>query len=447
MSKNVFVVGLDDFHLELLQTVEHAERYNFVPLFHTSEIASPVDCRIAEVLLEAKRELDRYEGSVDAVIGHWDFPTSTILPILRAHCGLPGPSLETVLKCEHKYWSRLEQQKVIPDHIPRFAAVNPFAKHPRGEVDFDYPFWIKPVRAHSSFLGFKVENDADFEHAMEEARQKIKIVALPFDEILQMASLPLEIEEVDGWHCIAEEIIAADAQATVEGYAFNGEVRGYGFVDSARGGRHGSTFTSYHYPSQLPESLHRRMEEISRTFLSSIGYDRSPFNIEFFYDRDSDRLSLLEVNTRISKSHCPLFALVDGASHHQVAIKVALGEKPDMPFRQGAFAHAAKFMMRHMGADGYVQHLPDEKELERIQAEFPELRLQMIVEEGQRLSDLPMQEAYSYELANVFLGGNDLAELEQRYKRLREHLQIEIKPLENEPEAQNETRQPAGGSR
>ncbi|MEX2374829.1 MAG: D-alanine--D-alanine ligase, partial [Dehalococcoidia bacterium] len=378
---------------------------------------------------------------------HWDFPTSTILPILRAHCGLPGPSLETVLKCEHKYWSRLEQQKVIPDHIPRFAAVNPFAENPRDGIEFDYPFWIKPVRAHSSFLGFKIDNDADFEHAMEEARQKIGIVALPFDEILQMASLPLEIEEVDGWHCIAEEMISADAQATIEGYVFNGEVRGYGFIDSARGGRHGSTFSSYHYPSELPQSLHQRMEEVSRTFLSSIGYDGSPFNIEYFHDEKSDRLSLLEVNTRISKSHCPLFALVDGASHHQVAIKVALGEEPEMPFRKGDFPHAAKFMMRHMGADGYVQRLPDAKELERIQAEFPELRLQMIVEENLKLSDLPMQEPYSYELANVFLGGNDLTELKERYKRFQEHMPIEIKPLDSEPEEVTRPRRQAGGSR
>jgi biotin carboxylase len=433
MQKNIFVVGLDEFHRQLLETVEDSGRYNFIPLFHSSEIINLVDCRISEVLLSAKRTLDEFDGSVDAIIGHWDFPTSTILPILRAHCGLPGPSLETVLRCEHKYWSRLEQQKVIPQHISRFAACNPFSEHPRDEIEFDYPFWIKPVKAHSSFLGFKVENDADFAHAIEETRRKIEAVALPFDEILQMASLPLEIEQVDGWHCIAEEIIAADAQCTLEGYALNGEVRGYGYVDSERAGRHRSSFTGYHYPSELPGPLHDRMQEIARTFLSSIGYDQSPFNIEFFYDEDSDRLSLLEVNTRISKSHCPLFLLVDGASHHQVALKVALGEEPEFPFRKGKFPHAAKFMMRHMGADGYVQHLPDKEEMQRIQEEFPELRMMLQVEEGLRLSDLPMQDAYSYELANIFLGGKDRTELEERYRRLLELMPIKIKPLETEP--------------
>jgi biotin carboxylase len=433
MQQNIFVVGLDEFHRQLLETVEDSGHYNFVPLFHSSEITNVVGRRMSEVLLSAKRTLDEFDGSVDAIIGHWDFPTSTILPILRAHCGLPGPSLETVLRCEHKYWSRLEQQKVIPQHISRFAAVNPFSEHPRDEIDFDYPFWIKPVKAHSSFLGFKVENDADFAHAIEETRRKIEAVALPFDEILQMASLPLEIEQVDGWHCIAEEIIAADAQCTLEGYALNGEVRGYGYVDSERAGRHRSSFTSYHYPSELPGALQERMQEIARTFLSSIDYDQSPFNIEFFYDEDRDRLSLLEVNTRISKSHCPLFLLVDGASHHQVAVKVALGEEPKFPFRKGKFPHAAKFMMRHMGADGFVQHLPDKEEMQRIQEEFPELRMMLQVEEGLRLSDLPMQDAYSYELANIFLGGKDRAELEERYRRLLKLMPIRIRPLETEP--------------
>jgi hypothetical protein len=37
-----------------------------------------------------------------------------------------------------------------------------------------------------------------------------------------------------------------------------------------------------------------------------------------------DTIWLLEINTRISKSHCPLFRRVDGASHHQVMLDLAL---------------------------------------------------------------------------------------------------------------------------
>ncbi|HEX2257891.1 MAG TPA: hypothetical protein VHG92_14565 [Afifellaceae bacterium] len=432
MKKNVFVVGYDDFHRKLLETVQDAERYNFLPLIDASEIVNPVDCRISEVLLSAKRILDGFDGSIDAIIGHWDFPTSTILPILREHCGLPGPSLETVLRCEHKYWSRVEQRKVIPEHVPRFASFDPFAENPRGQIDLDYPFWVKPVKAHSSFLGFKVADDAEFAHAIDEFRAHLKIMALPFNEILERADVPLEIAEVDGWHCIAEEIISADMQCTVEGYALNGTVRGYGYIDSERAGRHGSTFVRYHYPSRLPEAVHGRIEEIARAFLHSIEFDMSPFNMEFFHDEETGRLSLVEVNPRISKSHCPIFHLVDGASHHQIAVRTALGEEPDYPFREGDFPHAAKFMMRHLGADAFVRHVPQPLEFDRLHADFPELRMNLHVREGLRLSDMALQEPYSYELADIFLGGESMEDVQERYERLCAMMPIDLKPLSAE---------------
>jgi hypothetical protein len=230
MKKNIFVVGLNEFHLKLLETVRHAERYDFLPLLRSTEIVNPVDCDINLALEKAHRILDIFPGQIDAIIGHWDFPTSTLLPILRQQYGLPGPSLETVLRCEHKYWSRLKQQKVIRNHVPRFAAFNPFAERPRHQIDLDYPFWIKPVKAHSSFLGFRIDNDADFAHAIDEIQAKIHCVAKPFNEILAHAELPPEIEGIDGWHCVAEEIISTATQCTVEGYVHNGELVAYGFT-------------------------------------------------------------------------------------------------------------------------------------------------------------------------------------------------------------------------
>lgn len=432
MRNNVFVIGLDDFHRELLETVEDADRIRFHPLLTAEEIANPVDCRIDEVLHRTKRILDGFDGTVDAIIGHWDFPTSTILPILVQYCGLPGPSLETVLRCEHKYWSRLEQRKSVPGHIPDFFAFAPFSERPREQIGLDYPFWIKPIKAHSSYLSFKVRNDVDFELALAKIRQGIAIVARPFNEILQLASLPCEIAEVDGWHCIAEEDIASGFQCTVEGYAFNGAVHGYGYVDSDRAGHHSSTFVGYHYPSRLPAEVHARMEAIARAFLLSIGYDGSPFNMEFFYDRETERLSLVEVNTRISKSHCPLFYLVDGASHHQVAVQLALGEEPNFPSRRGAWAHAAKFMLRHLGADARIRRLPRPQEMDRLYEAFPELRLKLLASEGARLSDLALQEPYSYELAEIFLGGRSESDLRDRYDRLCALMPFELEPSRGE---------------
>jgi hypothetical protein len=66
---------------------------------------------IDELLDRATDELERFarsgRGSVDGVVGFWDFPVQTMVPILRRRRSLSGPTLESVLKCEHEYWSRL----------------------------------------------------------------------------------------------------------------------------------------------------------------------------------------------------------------------------------------------------------------------------------------------------------------------------------------------------
>lgn len=426
MTKNVFVVGLDGFHRDLLETVEDADRYRFHELLPADDIINAIDAPINELIDRAKSILDGFDGRVDAIIGHWDFPTSTILPILRKHRGLSGPSLEAVLKCEHKYWSRLEQKKVVPEHVPAFAAFDPFDENPRVQIDIAYPFWIKPIKSHSSFLGFKIDSDEDFSHAIKEIRKKIEVVARPFNSVLEYADLPSEIAAIDGYHCIAEEIISAKYQCTLEGYCLNGDCEIYGTVDSGRVGKHGSSFSHYGYPSAQPDAVRDKMKAIAGKVLKSIGYDQSPFNVEFFYDDATEAMHLLEINPRISKSHCPLFLLVDGASHHQVVIRTALGEEPDFPRRKGDFPYAAKFMMRHMGPNARVEHAPNHSELDHLQHDFPELRLKLHVETGMRLSDLAMQDSYSFELADVFLGGDNPEAVQERYERCRAEIPITL---------------------
>lgn len=423
---NVFVTGEDEFHFDLLNTIRGAERYRFYGLLDYAEVVRPEEYRVDRMLERAVERLDSFSGSVDALVGYWDFPSSMMLPILRARYGLTGPGLEAVLKCEHKYWSRREQAKAIPEHIPRFFAVDPYDDHARQQIDLDYPFWIKPVKAHSSLLCFKIRNDRDFAEAIERIRREITLVAEGINTLLGHATLPPEIAAVDGYHCIAEDVISAGQQCTLEGYVLGGEIVIYGAVDSIRTGRHRSSFSRYQYPSRLPRSVQARMGKIATRIVKHVGLQQSPFNIEFFYDRDTDRISLLEINTRISKSHAPLFLFVDGASHQQVAVEVAFGRHPDMPRREGQFRYGAKFMVRHLAGDAFVRHAPGHEDLRNLRKAFPELRMRVHIREGMRLSDMTMQEPYSYELADVFLGGNSPQDVAEEYRELREQLPIKL---------------------
>jgi hypothetical protein len=427
---NIFVVGLDSLHLAQLEALPGAGAYRFHALFTIQELKQSDHFPVQQLLSEGCARLKAFADGVDAVIGHWDFPVSTVLPLLREAVGLPGPTLESVLKCEHKYWSRRVQHEVIPGQVPDFTAVDPFANDPLAGLALPFPFWLKPVKSVLSHLGFRITDRASLDHAITRIRAGIARFAEPFNLILERATLPPEIRAVDGFHCIAESIISKGRQCTVEGYAWNGEVVCYGVIDSLREGPQGSSFSRYQYPSTLPEPVIARMAELCRRVIRHIGYQNAPFNIEFYWEADSDRIWLLEINTRISKSHAPLFQMVDGCYHHQVNLALALGHYPDFPHRQGRYCCAAKFMLRHYG-DARVVRVPSETELAALRAQEPDASIEIHVEPGMRLSSLKNQDSYSYEVAVLFLGGQDQQDLEAKYRRLRANLPLAFEPIDD----------------
>lgn len=417
--KNIFVVGLEPFNLRLLQAVRHAEQYAFHPLLSYEEVVAAKRFDLESLLDEARRILRGFDGRIDAVVGYWDFPTVLMMPILRREFGLRGPSLESVLRCEHKYWARQLQAEVVPDEVPEFRLVDPFDPRAAERIDLPFPFWLKPVKAHSSILGFRVTSRAGLEQALEETRRGIRRFAEPMDAIMRYADLPDAIRRVGGAHCIAEAMISGGQQCTLEGFVQAGAVEVYGIVDSIRG-RNRSSLERYEYPSSLPAAVKQRMIASARRVIGRAQLDDTPFNIEFFYDSRRDTIALLEVNARISKSHSPLFDKVEGVPHKEVMLDVALGRIPDYPARQGRFRYAAKFMPRVYGQhdDWRVRGVPGPARLREIEAAFPGSEVQLHVTDGMRLGDCPQGDAYSYELAAVFMGAQSRRALRRDFERL-----------------------------
>jgi hypothetical protein len=405
--KHIFVVGLDDVHLAQLRTLPEAHEYALHPLLTYQEIKQQDQFPVERLLDEGVRMLRAFGPGVDAVVGYWDFPVSTVLPILRQALGLPGPTLEAVLACEHKYWSRRLQAEVAAAHVPPFCAVDPFADEPLRQISIDFPFWLKPVKSVLSHLGFRIDGEADFRAAIERIRAGIGRYADPFDLILAQARLPPAIALVDGRHCIAEGIISTVRQVTQEGYVYGGVVHVYGTIDSQRCGPKCSSFSRYQYPSVLPPPVLERMSAITARIMRHIGYDMAPFNIEYFWDDASDSIYLLEINPRISKSHAPLFQMVDGCYHHQVMIDLGLGRAPRFTAGGGDCAIAARFMVRELG-DAVVARAPTPAEIAAAEAAVS-------VREGQRLSELRDQDSYTYEVAVIYVGGDSEAEIEDRF--------------------------------
>ncbi|MFP4147721.1 MAG: acetyl-CoA carboxylase biotin carboxylase subunit family protein [Halorhodospira sp.] len=417
--KHIHVIGLDAFHLKSLQTVRDSDRYSFHALGDYDAIVLPERYDIPALLRGMRKDLDQAPG-VDAIIGHWDFPTTSLLPVLRQEYGVPTPTLESVLYCENKYWNRLACEAAVPECTPAFQGIDADCADPVAELRLPYPFWLKPAVAFSSYLGFRIESETQFREAMAAIREGIHVFSEPFRVLTDLVTDPGQLPRGGSGATVVAEGIIQGRLCTLEGYVHHGEVVTYAILDSLRG-RNEVSFVSYQYPSSLPASVQERMKGYARRLLTHIGLDQTPFNMEFFWDEDLDRIWLLEVNPRISKSHCPIFEIATGASHHEVAIDLCLGRHPHFPRAQGRYPMAAKFMPRVYG-DARVLRVPDAAQLHALEMAYPELSIQVHVAEGMALSELRGQDSYSYEIAELFIGGEDEERLHEKFRTIMREL-------------------------
>jgi hypothetical protein len=421
MAKHIFVLGLDDFNLSIMQSVDYEEELIFHDLLSYEEIRDREDFPVREFLAKSRRILQGARPKPDGIVGYWDFPVTEIVPILCREQELPSSAEASVLKCVHKYWSRKEQRKVIPECTPAFQRVDPFAEDCADTIELDYPYWLKPVKSFHSYLSFSIANREQLEQALRKLREEIHRLQEPFEHLLSLAAVPEEIAR--GGFCLVEEAISG-RQCTVSGYVHANRAVVYGVVDSLTYPDVPS-FSRFQYPSALPDGVKKRMTDLSRRFVEHLEYSHGPFNIEFFYQEEGDRLWLLEMNPRISQSHSVVYRLVDGQSNHRVMIDLALGRKPRFPQGQGRFRVAAKCFFRSF-EDGVVARVPGAEELERAREIVPEAVFRIDVRQGDRLSELRNQDSFSYELGFVFLGGRDEQEITDKFHEIEDVLGFEV---------------------
>lgn len=467
MSQHVYVIGLDDFNARVLERLQHAnvqaanvqdanvqaanvqaadtqhtdtqhtdtnntnnpanDHVTFHPLLEVDRVKEVESGQLSmRQLYNEARQVLKDAPRVDGVMGYWDFPVQTMVPLLCREFDLPGPSLEGVLRCEHKLWSRLEQQRAASDVVPAFHAVDPFAETPLEARDFDYPLWLKPIKGTDSSLSFLVENADDAKHALGQLRQDIDMFAEPFGYLLEQATLPEEIAAYPAHTCLAEKPLAGE-QCTVSGYVSDGKVTVYGIIDSLTY-EGTSSFLCYRYPSQLPEDVQARMRQHSQQVMQQLEVNHMAFNIEFFYDDTNDQLGLLEINPRISQSHGELYDKVDGLPNHKVITDLALGRTPQLPHRQGQHHCAAKYFWRHF-EDAIVTEIPDEAALNDIYERYEGAVVQLNVNEGMQLSSLLEQDSYSYDLAHIYVGAERPEDLHKIYEQITQTLEIGLKPV------------------
>lgn len=433
--KNIFVLGYDHKHGKDIARIPDVERFRFHPLLSSDELVYQEDYDLDEMIEKARDILRSFQGKVDGIVCHWDFPATSIAAILNEEFGLLGPSLEAILKCSHKYWSRLEQSKAAPDNTPNFCAIDPFAEDPLASVTLDYPFWIKPIKAYGSALGFMIANQNEFQEAIETVREEIDRIGTPFNTILDRVTLPAAVADVRGNYLIAEQFMKG-VEFAPEGSVQHGRFRAHGVIDMVMNSQR-TSFLRYEYPSRVPDQVQARGIDVARKVLDSIGFDNGCFNMEFFWNEQTDELLIIEINPRISQSHSYQFEQVDGMSNHEIAVHVATGDEPVLLKGEGPYKQAAKCFLRHYSdKDARVIRTPSGEDLKALSKVQPETEVDVIVENGQRLSTLLDQDSYSYVLAEVHVAAHSTDELVAKFERAIEFLSFELEEMEL----------PAGGS-
>lgn len=434
MPLHIFVLGLDDLGRTELATLPDAADFVFHGLMTLDELQSgTID--LPALLDKAQRQLDNFDGTIDGIVGYWDFPISLMVPILCARYHLPSKNLDAAVKCEHKYWSRLEQQRFI-DEYPKFDLIDLHDPKATLPAHMSYPVWAKPIKSFSSEGAYRVTSDEQLQTVLAKRREAPERAGPAFDEILARLDLPEEIAAIPGSAYMVEEA-ATGSQCTIEGYNWDGEVYLTGIVDSLHY-ENSSSFLRYRYPSELPEDVCRRIRSVTQRVMTGLGLRNSTFNVEYFWDVNTDRLVLLEVNTRHSQSHAPLFRSVDGLTNHAQMIDLALGRKPRQPVGEGYFKTASKWMYRWF-ADGIVRKLPSARDIAELEQRYPGTLIELDVTQGQQLSNSFSQDSYSYMLATMYTTGQTDEQVVEIYEACVNALQFEIENCEDHDAKSHDT--------
>ncbi|AEF39844.1 ATP-grasp domain-containing protein [Hoyosella subflava] len=425
MSSTVLVPGMTEAQHKMLTDLEAARDVTFRPLLDYERLVATEEVDISKLLDEAREEIRALDRDIDGIISHWDFPTSVIVPILAAELGLRAPTLESVLRCEHKYWSRIDQRESIPDVVPDFELVDPFDDDAARNLSLEYPFWLKPVKSHSSSLGFRVGSEAELRDALAEIRDEVGDIGDAFDAVLDKVSLPPEVRDAAGSKCIAEGLLTG-REFVIEGCSTGGEVLVHGVFDM---GIEEATksLDSFVYPAEhIPEEVQKRAVSAVRKFLTHVGFADGCFNAEFIWNKENDKVCIVEVNTSISQSHTALFVKVDGAPNHLVALDVALGRRPEFPNRKGTCAVAAMCYLTTT-EEGIVTKVPTSGELYAITETFPESIVELGVQPGDVLAHIAHQDPYRYRLGTLTIGAESARKLQRVYEACVSQLLFEIK--------------------
>jgi biotin carboxylase len=358
------------------------------------------------------------DAGIDGVCSAVGYPGMSAAAVIAQRLGLPGPDPRAVLLCEHKYYCREAQRRIVPEATPRYTLIDP-ARSNAVELPAPFPLFLKPVKSCMSMHAYMVKDRAEVDSRTAQGTLPSAFVD-PFNALLRHhTNWPLD---ASGW--LLEETLRG-RQVLVEGYMQAGRARVIGIIDAVMfPGTY--SFSRFQYPSTLDQRVQDAIESIAVRFIEGIDYGDALFNIEMIWDPETDRIGIIEVNPKIASQFPDLFEKVDGTSTYTTMMAVALGLPVRFERRHGAHPLAASCVFRTF-TDQQVLRVPAPKDIEAVYRRFPDARVQIIAQPGKRLSQ-NFQDVASFRYALVNLGARSEAELLDNLSTCQRLLPFEMIP-------------------
>jgi len=363
----------------------------------------------------AQARRGRLRGWVGVVSHHEQFG-ALAAALVAEQLGLPGTAPEAILAAQHKLHARRVMRQVVPEASVDFAELEADygAEVPHSlPGGLQYPAYVKPVKAAFSVLAREVSGHAELHAHTRFGRRELWVIRRlvePFERVCR-ARLP----EAGTAHRMLLEAPVRAPQFNLDGWVFQGQAHALGVVDAVM---YPGTqaFMRWDHPSRLPGLVQQRALAVAQKFLAAIGFTHGLFNMEFFFDPATERLTVIEFNPRLASQFGDLYRRVQGRDPHAMSIALALGQDPAaLPCTAPTAGAAASLVYRAFSASS-VPRMPSAHQRAALAHEFPDGLLFTLPKQGHSLArDFKWLGSHRYGI--VHLGGRDAAELRARAHR------------------------------
>jgi biotin carboxylase len=345
-----------------------------------------------------------------AVTSHHEQFGALAAALLAERMGWPGTPVNAILACQHKFYARQVLERVAPEANLDFALMDAEygAPVPPGIA---YPRFVKPVKAAFSVLARRVDSEEELHRHTRFGAWELWVIRRLVEPFERLARARLGAD-LPSAHRMLLEAPAQAEQFNLDGYVFNGQTHAVGVVDAIMfpGTQ---AFMRHEVPTRLPSAVQARALDVARRFLAAVGFTHGLFNMEFFYDAASDRLTVIEFNPRMASQYSDLYRRVLGVDLHAMAFALAHGRDPASARCSAPTAGAAASFVYRVFDPAERAHLPSATQTRAFTQAYPDALLFSYPKSaGSIARDFKWLGSYRYGINH--LGGRDPADLRAR---------------------------------